>query len=252
MLGDPISDGDRCLVTCPGYYLSEMNKMQGTPERPLSDLGLKGYLSYWASVILRTLALALNTKEAPIRLIADESSEALRQLFQDQEVMRIRRILAGLPAPPNRRMDDINTEGLTEEQLMELKRRRRLRLGTDTRQSRRSSSKRLSSPATDRGSPALLTPPKTSSSSRSKIADVAPIEQQLLTIDTTLERLALACNLRCDDVAFALAECGMLTSKLPGAGQSDGSILLTLEIVLQNLKQRLVKRPLLDLNYVLI
>lgn len=241
-----------------GYYLSELNKMQGTPERPLSDLGLKGYLSYWASVILRTLALALNTKEAPIRLIADESSEVLRQLFQDQEVMRIRRILAGLPAPPNRRVDDINTEGLTEEQMLELKRRRRMRLGTDTRQSRRSSSKRPSSPATDRGSPGLLTPTKASSSgsasgfSRFKLADVAPIEQQLVTIDTTLDRLALACNLRCDDVAFALAECGMLTSKLPSGEQSEVRLLLTLERILENLKQRRVKRPLLDLNYVLI
>lgn len=35
----------------------------GTPERPLSDLGLKGYTVYWVSVILRFLAQLLEEAE---------------------------------------------------------------------------------------------------------------------------------------------------------------------------------------------
>lgn len=62
-----------CIVTFPphqnrgfgklliefSYYLTRHpatrapNKSSGTPERPLSDLGRKGYMAYWVSVVIR-------------------------------------------------------------------------------------------------------------------------------------------------------------------------------------------------------
>lgn len=38
-----------------GYLLSKVEEKVGSPERPLSDLGLISYRSYWKDVLLRYL-----------------------------------------------------------------------------------------------------------------------------------------------------------------------------------------------------
>lgn len=44
-----------CYVFLTGYLLSKVEEKVGSPERPLSDLGLISYRSYWKEVLLRYL-----------------------------------------------------------------------------------------------------------------------------------------------------------------------------------------------------
>ncbi|KDN51413.1 acyl-CoA N-acyltransferase [Tilletiaria anomala UBC 951] len=269
-----------CIVTFPpfqkrgygtlmmefSYYLSALSKFQGTPERPLSDLGLKGYLSHWASVVLRTLALAINIEGLPVSLIADDSTSVLRQARQQAEVVRVRRLLAGLPESqvPQRPVNVADkADGVTEE-----RRRKRKSKGWagETSAARSVTPNRHSSPITERSiSPRLIANDESHGVKAEHLKMEDPVTDspvQLTSIDTTLEGLALACNLRVDDVAFTLAECGLLDLQLhaPNVTQ-DGSkedgpegskVVLSVDAIKEVILRRGIKRPLLDVAYVLI
>ncbi|RSH90756.1 hypothetical protein EHS25_009931 [Saitozyma podzolica] len=95
-----------CIVTFPpcqnrgfgklliefSYYLTlhpstrPASLSPGTPERPLSDLGLKGYTAYWVSVVLRLLRRLLvsappikSSQATPLKSPAQSEGRSLRQ-----------------------------------------------------------------------------------------------------------------------------------------------------------------------------
>ncbi|EJD55240.1 hypothetical protein AURDEDRAFT_179022 [Auricularia subglabra TFB-10046 SS5] len=75
------------------YELSRREGKIGTPERPLSDLGLRSYLSYWAAVLIRFFRrlLVVNVAEsssllneiAPLPMAADQRKPKKQKLGGD-------------------------------------------------------------------------------------------------------------------------------------------------------------------------
>lgn len=50
-----------------GYLLTKLDSVTGSPERPLSDLGLVSYRSYWRDVILDHMSHLKNKDNLSIK-----------------------------------------------------------------------------------------------------------------------------------------------------------------------------------------
>ena len=73
---------------------------------------------------------------------------------------------------------------------------------------------------------------------------------EAVDLETTLDRLSSATNVRVDDVGFALSELGLL--KLASKAGGEGPVIvITRDMVRQAIKRNRVKRPVLDVMYVL-
>lgn len=329
-----------CIITFPpfqkkgfgtlmielSYHLSARAGIAGTPERPLSELGFKGYLSYWSSILLRTLGTAFNLgdEDATIQALllpagmptATTSSKptaatvaaANRKTLQ-RACLHARATLLGLQSTATTG-DGKNRDEWTEEEKMEWKKARRATLGcgkeaapamlasspprTRDVPSRGAvaSSSMLSSDLSSPSQP-LSSPTKMASSPPSSSATSSPVKPSTLPdhpalniisgengmsnsadfrLETTLERLAKATNLRVEDVAFALSECGLLKYRLPRAESSEVKIegvdkvekaeqqqqqqqqgpliLISKEAVKKALLERKIRRAVLDLQYI--
>lgn len=164
-----------------GYELSRrLSSTPGTPERPLSDLGAKGYLAHWTAVLVRYFhAIFALRAEPPLidTLLATSSSNTF--------------------LPSSSPVKDEPEDGAQQK-----KRPRRskgwdgeLPPGTVTLASALS------------GSPAKAFTLRVRRSGPRQPSSASDAEY--FDFPTTLEDLAEAVNLRADDVAFALVESGL-------------------------------------------
>ncbi|KXN70485.1 hypothetical protein CONCODRAFT_30550, partial [Conidiobolus coronatus NRRL 28638] len=70
------------------YELSKIEKKTGSPEKPLSDLGLMGYRAYWYEVLINLLR---NMQTATIDALSKETSitpEDIRTTLLEKEVLK--------------------------------------------------------------------------------------------------------------------------------------------------------------------
>ena len=171
--------------------------MAGTPERPLSDLGLAGYVSFWTGAILRHFDRLLNAEP-------DE--------------------VASPDAGGDVSMTDPDTSG-----------------------SRRGSRRHKGYEGE------LPIAPTSSRSTKSATAASAPPVADV-EVRFTLVDLALAVNLRVDDVAFTLEQIGLASARVEDEEDGEDAVIISRAMV-DEVKARYPRRvlpPLLSVAHVLL
>lgn len=215
------------------YELSRRAGKLGTPERPLSDLGLRGYLSYWVATLVRFFRRILGTEpeadpNAPPGLGSSGHSRKLS--------------LPGSGKATKRKIKGFDGEIIYPK-------------------------------GEDEGPSATVVEQPTFGSIRTTHTETTPngTTQQHLNIRCTLIDIARATGLRHEDVAFAMEECGMLMRRkkegnVQGSANGTGTgssaadvseekeiIYISAEMVEKVAKERRVKhRCILDPAHVLL
>lgn len=73
-------------VCYAGYELSKLEHTVGHPEKPLSDLGLRGYESFWITAILRAL-LEWKVDDLPERDSVSDTNDAVASSMEVDETL---------------------------------------------------------------------------------------------------------------------------------------------------------------------
>jgi hypothetical protein len=239
-----------------GYELSRRAGRIGTPERPLSDLGLRSYLAYWVSTIVRFLRYALEFPSASLPtspLLSHSISQLLSTLPPDLPPIKT---IGHLPDLSHVRTDvDMTTSSQ--------KRTKRAK-GWDGESAAPSSpgGGGSASPTTRSSfgfgpsgpSASPVSPESAANTQLEKTYETVAAPDGSAAVHAvvrcTLADLARATNLRVEDAAFALNECGLLVQR---EGEGDAmTIAISREMVEAVAQERNVKRMCIDFTKVLL
>ncbi|PCH33078.1 acyl-CoA N-acyltransferase [Wolfiporia cocos MD-104 SS10] len=204
------------------YELSRRAGRVGTPERPLSDLGLRSYLTYWVSTLIRFFRRLLSV------LPLDAAKMITRGGVPDlAEAHTMSPAVEAEDGPQSRMKRRKSTKGWDGEEL---------------------ASARAADPYDDHDPvfTSLRTVETTPNTDGSATAHVV--------VRCTLKDIARATNLRIEDAAFALNECGLLIrrQKTDGSRGADDTITVSREMVETVARERNVKRMCMSLAHVLL
>lgn len=175
------------------YVLSRHNKMLGTPERPLSDLGLRGYLTYWISTLIRLFRIIIQV--SPEDMSGMQFTLPNEQNNYDDPESRAKRkrtSRGGIPVSGDYDSADWQTiNGCPADEL------------------NFSSMRKLQTKFNEDGSATTH-----------------------VSINCTLDDLAKATWIRPEDIAFALNECGLLRQRQgEQSGEEGGTVVVSREMV---------------------
>lgn len=188
------------VCPCPGYELSRRySATPGTPERPLSELGQRGYLAYWISLLVRYFRAVFALRDRP-PLIDEVISAPVR---------------VSVSPAKNSQADD--AEDVDEAERVERERKKRLRRSKGWDGELPSGGNLLAkSPAnafTLRPLPSVephAASPNGGGGGGEGCSSLEVVDgEEVFAFATGLDELAHAVNMRSDDVAYALVESGL-------------------------------------------
>ncbi|KAF8139710.1 acyl-CoA N-acyltransferase [Boletus edulis] len=184
------------------YELSRKTGKVGTPERPLSDLGLRSYLTYWVATLIRFFRRLLTVLPPEyVQVTTDQWIPDLSQLQSTEDNM-IDDVASTTSTPHH--FDALSIEVLNGLRRIET----------------------------------------TSNPDGSATSHVV--------VRCTLGDIARATNLRVEDAAFALNECGLLTHVQRDRDGAREQIGVTREMIEAVAKERRVKEMCMSLAHVLL
>ncbi|KAF7982431.1 hypothetical protein HWV62_28561 [Athelia sp. TMB] len=234
-----------------GYELSRRAGKVGTPERPLSDLGLRSYLAYWISTLVRFFRRLLS-------VIPPENTALIsRSTMPDLSSI-------SLPRSSSNSTSDDKDKDKDKDGVIKIKRKKSTK-GFDGE---------VLDPA-EAVVPMDIMTGELSTNLRS--IETTPNPDGSATAHVvarcTLVDIARATNLRVEDAAFAMNECGLLVKRYKGNinphAQVETSnafgrrkvveeveieevIMVTREMVEEVARERKVKRACMQLEYVML
>jgi len=230
--------GEVLVLIVLGYELSRRIGKFGTPERPLSELGLRSYLTYWITVLIHYFRRLLSVHPAELKG-APPGDELLRFVSQSSKANG---------RPTHKRKKSLGWDAEAESTLHNKD------IVAATSGDNGELFDHLQAPSSQNETDRVY---RTNRFLRTSANPNGSATTHVFA-SCSLEDISKATSLRIDDVAFALHECGLLkrVRTLGDEGREDGDvkdvIVISREMVEAVATERAVKRLVMEVQCVLL